>query len=80
MKIDDYRQRLARIEEEKKNDDLEEKIKRTKLKNDLLMKVDEALQRKNEAAIETFEKNQHMRLKFLCSDTVKDNENLTEDE
>ena len=43
MRVDDYRQRLARIDEEKTQDNLEEQIKRTKMKNDLLMKVDEAL-------------------------------------
>ena len=43
MKVDDYRRRLARIEEEKTNDNLDEQIKRTKLKNELLVKVDEAL-------------------------------------
>lgn len=68
MRVDDYRQRLARIDEEKTQDNLEEQIKRTKMKNDLLMKVDEALQKQNEAAIENFERNQHMRLKFLCPD------------
>ena len=68
MRVDDYRQRLARIDEEKTQDNLEEQIKKTKMKNDLLLKVDEALQKQNEAAIENFERNQHMRLKFLCPD------------
>jgi len=48
-------------------------IKAAKLKNELIQKVDDALQRKNDAAIENFERNQHMRLKFLCADTDQDN-------
>lgn len=63
MRVDDYRRRLARIDEEseakgkEKKEDLDEQIKRTKLKNELLLKVDEALQKKNDAAIENFEQN-----------------------
>ena len=44
IKVDDYRGRLAKIDEEnttaKNKDDLDAKIKRTKLKNELLVKVD----------------------------------------
>lgn len=75
--VEDYRRELAKIEKQKdqENDDLEAQIKRTKEKNELLQKVDEALQRKNDAAIENFERNQHMRLKFLCPESEKDDHN-----
>ena len=47
-------------------------LKAAKQKQDLITKVDEALQKKNDAAIENFEKNQVMRLKFLCPDAKEE--------
>ena len=47
-------------------------LKAAKQKQDLIAKVDEALQKKNDAAIENFEKNQVMRLKFLCPDAKEE--------
>ena len=42
-----------------------------KEKTELIRKVDEALQKKNDAAIENFERNQVRRLQVLCPETEK---------
>ena len=49
-------------------------MKVAKEKTELIRKVDEALQKKNDAAIETFERNQVRRLQVLCTDTQLDEE------
>ena len=47
---------------------MEAKIKAFKQKSELIQKVDEALQKKSDAAMIDFERNQVMRLKFMCKD------------
>ncbi len=59
-------------------EELEKQLKAAKIKTELIIKVDEALQKKNDAAIENFERNQHMRLKFLCKDAPEDIELASE--
>jgi len=86
MGVVEMRKQLHRIDQEEGNTgvytqaDLDNMIRATKLKNELIQKVDEALQRKNDAAIENFERNQHLRLKFLCPDTPQEDDKKTQEE
>ena len=62
--------KLARIDEEdepaSREEDLEVKLAKAKLRSELIARIDDALQTKNDAAIEAFERNQHRRLQLLC--------------
>ena len=54
------------------------KLKKQKLKNELITKVDDALQKKADQSIQDFERNQHLRLKFLCNPGKDQSEGETE--
>ena len=67
--VKDMRKQLEEIDKECGQEDMEAKIKAFKQKSELIQKVDEALQKKSDAAMIDFERNQVMRLKFMCKDT-----------
>ena len=87
MSVEQMREQLQRIDKDdeksqgpKNQEDIDRIVKIAKEKNELIRKVDEALQKKNDAAIETFERNQVRRLQALCPETQMDKDRYNDED